>query len=1117
MRCPDCDQDNPAAARFCNSCGAGLPVGCQNCGHENPAGARFCNSCGDSLASNQPSIHAARGAPGSYTPRHLAERILTSRSALEGERKRVTVLFADVKGSTELAEELGDEEWHQLLDRFFAILTAGVHRYEGTVNQYTGDGIMALFGAPLAHEDHAMRACRAALEMQQELRAYADELRVTRGLNLSVRTGLNSGEVVVGKIGDDLRMDYTAKGQTVNLAARMEQIAEPGRIYLSRFTASQVEGYFKLRDLGAMPIKGIKEPVNVYELEGAGAFKTRLDASRSRGLSRFVGRAQELNQLEAALQTAMAGDGQVMAVVGHGGIGKSRLCFELAERARARDIPVYTSTGVPYASALPLYPVLGLLRSYFGVDEQDSPVEQRRKIAGTLALIHADCKEDRQLLFEFLDVAEAGAAASGVPPELRQQRLFEMMRSVIPGRDTPCVILIEDLHWADPASEAFLAELSGVIKTSRSLLLLNYRPEYMADWLNGKLDSEIAVTALSAEEVGELVTELLGSDASLVGVAERIRLQAAGNPFFVEEAIRSLVELGHIGGEQGHYKLLIPIDDTVIPDTVQGILAARIDRLEERDKEVLAYASVIGKEFTQQRLAGLLPLEGEALGESLNTLEENGFVHTVETVGEYHFCHPLTQEVAYRSQLSERRAGIHARLAEVIEAELGNKQMDERSLLLAHHWTQAGEVLKAAHWQCQAALFEGAMRESQGALGRYRTAKELADRGPAGPVRDRLAVQARAGIVRTSSLLKVPQEESSSAYEEAMALARKLDEPLLVAELLIAHGSLELQQGNSDKAVEQTSEALQIARELNNPTLVARFRIPILLAYFSSGRLSEGLEILNEPGQAPWYEGAMNEDNFLSRAFRALMLTYMGQLDLARRELRQAIEVEGETGRTVSWMHANLVDIAKVSGRAETAMREGRHAVERVEQFGSPFFKEVAFRSLAIAHGLNGNWQEAARLLEEYLPWVRQGEAAHQFEAVHLANLAEAYLGLGRLDAAQKTAEEALASALESHTRIWECQARWILARILRHRGQAAAATEQMDLLDILIERTGAVSFTPFVLRERAELITEDETGKEKMDLLNQAIERFEAIGADAQAQVLRVELTAVAKSAASG
>lgn len=1089
MHCPDCKHDNPAASRFCNNCGSALPLACAQCAHHNPATARFCNQCGHDLSAPK---QADARAPGSYTPRHLSERILTSRSALQGERKRVTVLFADVKGSTEIAEAVGDEEWHEILDRFFAILSHGVHRYEGTVNQYTGDGIMALFGAPIAHEDHALRACKAALDMQAELRRYADELRISKGLNLSVRTGINSGEVVVGKIGDDLRMDYTAKGQTVNLAARMEQIAEPGRIYLTSYTASQIAGYVRLRDLGGLPIKGLSEPVKVFELEGHGAAKTRLDVSRARGLSHLVGRTRELEQLEQALQQALAGQGRSIAVVGDGGIGKSRLCYELLERARTRNIAVYSATGVPYANAVPLYPVLGLLRSFFAIEEQDSAIEQRRKIAGTLALMGHDCRESLQLLFEYLDVAEADATPSAVPAEQRQQHLFEMICETLPGQTS--IILIEDLHWADAASEAFVQALSQAISNSRSLLVLNYRPDYQDAWLAGQAHQRIALQALGTAEVAQLIDQLLGPEAALGAARAQLCKQAAGNPFFVEEAVRSLAEQGYLSGSSGAYQPGRTLDSVVIPDSVQGLLAARIDRLEDADKDVLAHAAVIGKSFSATRLQQLMSIPDEALTRSLQTLQYGDFIQPAECPQDYDFYHPLTQEVAYRSQLRERRADIHARLAQTIEAELDGREHDERSVLLAHHWERAGDHAKATQWQLQAALFEGVMRESRAAAQRYRHAIRLADGIEDPQQRLRLSVQARAGILRTAAVFDVPEDESQSAYNEARDMLAELNDPLLEAELLIAHGGLQLQQGDADAAVAQTSKAMGIARKLKHAGLIARFRIPILLAYFSAGRLSEGLEVLNEPGQTAWYEGPITESNFLSRAFRALMLNYMGQPQEARRQLLQAIAVEGTAGRTVSWMHANLVDVARVGGRYDMAMREARHAVERVEQFGSPFFRAVAYRALAVAHGLNGNWQDSRKLLETYLPEVQRGGSAHQFEAVHLAHLAEAHLHLGEIDKARERAEQALRSALNSHSRIWECQARWILARILRSSGEPEQALQHLDALDALIQTTGAISFQPFALRERAAL-SHDPT--QKRALLTQAEQLFQAMDAD--------------------
>lgn len=1102
MQCPSCAHDNLSDARFCNQCGTALAAICAQCQHHNPPGARFCNQCGNSLQDDSAGEKTAPPVRRSYTPRHLTEQVLTSRSALEGERKRVTVLFADLRGSTEAAESLDDEEWHRILDRYFGILSGAVHRYEGTVNQYTGDGIMALFGAPVAHEDHALRACRAALDIQQEMRAFADELRVSIGLNLAMRVGMNSGEVVVGKIGDDLRMDYTAKGQTVHLAARMEQIAESGRIYLTGHTAQQVDGYVALRDLGTMQVKGISEPVAVYELEGMGRLHSRLELAKARGLSRFIGRRGERECLEQALSEAVQGDGSVVAVSGEPGIGKSRLCWEIQEQASARDIAVYTSTCVPYAAALPMYPVLALLKSLFGIDDTDSPAEQRRKIAGTYALHGSDCRDSMILLFEFLDVAERDAPASAIPPERRQTHLLELAQSLLTEGHTPRVLVVEDLHWADPSSQHFFSELARAVPGSHTLMLLNYRPDEAADWMHFPVKRTLQLHALSEQEMATLTTDLLGDDRDLAPIAQRLCRQAAGNPLFIEEAVRSLVEQGYLKGRSGAYRLQAEAPDTVIPNSVQAILAARIDRLAEEDKALLSHAAVIGKDFCRGQLADLLDWPADRVDQAIDRLVGSGFMRHGEGRDELHFRHPLTQEVAYRSQLSDRRAAIHARLAHSMEAAVASQGVDERSLLLAHHWHCAGNALKALHWQIQAAVYEGSVRASSDAMTRYRQAVDQADAIEEGPERDRLAAIARAGIVRTASLLRIPREESRKAYEEGLALARKHDDQIVLAELLIAGASLELQQGDADTAVAEARQALDIAFAMQRPDLVARFRIPILLAFFAAGHLDEAVSVLNEPGKAPWYEGPINEHNFLSRAFRALILTNQGALTEAQRDLRQAITIEGAAGRTVSWMHGTLVEIARITGQADMAMREARSAVERAERFGSPFFLAFAYRTLGVAQGMQGHWQEAARTLESHRDKVAVGEAAHQFEALHLADLAEAYFHLDRLDQALAIAEEGLRSAQRAHTRTWECRVRWMLARIHQARGESDQARRHLDALDALISSTGATLFLPLSDCVRADLADTDPD--HRAQLLENAAQYFVDFGAERRAEALR-------------
>src|SRR5262245_46492395 len=398
--------------------------------------------------------HAGRCRPALLHPSPSRGKILTSRGALEGERKQVTVLFADVKGSMELAEQLDPEEWHGIMDRFFHLLAEGVHRFEGTVNQYTGDGIMALFGAPIAHEDHAQRACWAALHLRDELRRHAEGVKRTHGLSFSVRIGLNSGEVVVGTIGDDLRMDYTAHGHTVGLAARMEQLAAPDNAYLSEHTARQVSRYFDLRDLGEFHVKGVRDPMRVYELEAAGRLRTRFEAARVRGLSRFVGREREMAVLEAALAQGTSGPGQVVGVVAPPGVGKSRLCFEFAERSRARGLPVDETRGVAHGKQIPLLPMLELFRAFFGITGRDAERVAREKIAGRLLLLDEALCAELPLVFDLLGVSDPEHPAPPMDPEALQRRLFALARRIVQAdaQREPGVLLVEDLHWIDGAS-----------------------------------------------------------------------------------------------------------------------------------------------------------------------------------------------------------------------------------------------------------------------------------------------------------------------------------------------------------------------------------------------------------------------------------------------------------------------------------------------------------------------------------------------------------------------------------------------------------------------------------------------------------------------------------------
>jgi len=690
--------------KFCGECGTPLNPACSACGAPNPDGFKFCGECGNSFAKEEETPD--RGTPEVYTPKHLADKVLSQRSALEGEKKLVTIMFADVKGSMELADELGPEGWHNLLDRFFEILSEGVHRFEGTVNQYTGDGIMALFGAPIAHEDHARRACYAALHLQKTLNEFAQEQRRERGVNFSARIGINSGDVIVGKIGDDLRMDYTAQGHTVGLAQRMEQLAQPGSIYMTEHTAKIVDGFFELDDQGEFKVKGAEQPMPVFELRGTGSLRTRLELSKSKGFSTFVGRASEMSILDTALEHAIGGNGQVVGVVGEAGVGKSRVCFEFLESCREKNIPVYESHCPAHGQTIPYLPTLEFLRNFFGINEQDSPETARQKIAGTALLIDNTTNELLPTVFDFLDITDPNNPGPDMDPEGRVRQVLAFLRHVnrLRSEQTPCVLYIDDMHWVDPGSDRFFEQLVDTMDRNRTLMLLNFRPEYEPRWSHRPFYQQLPMVPLSADAIAEMILEFLGNDSSLSGLGQLIQGRTAGNPFFIEEVIQMLVETEKLTGSKGEYSLTAPIDSLEIPDSVRAILSARIDRLDQNAKHVLQAAAVVGKNFSEPILTSIVAIDESSMTGGLETLQKTEFIYSqsIYPVNEFSFKHPLTHEVALDTQLSDRRQAMHRAVARAIIAD-NPVRLEENAPLIAYHFTQAEEWEEAMEWNVRAA------------------------------------------------------------------------------------------------------------------------------------------------------------------------------------------------------------------------------------------------------------------------------------------------------------------------------------------------------------------------------------------------------------------------------
>jgi class 3 adenylate cyclase/tetratricopeptide (TPR) repeat protein len=1016
------------------------------------------------------------------------------------------VLFADVKGSMELAEQLDPEAWSQIMQRFFQILSEGVERFEGFVDKFTGDGIMALFGAPITHEDHAQRACYAALRLQEQLRAQADQLRLDSGLSLSVRIGINSGEVVVGRIRDDLRMDYTAQGYVVGLASRMEQICEPGRVYLTEHTARFVDGYFELRDLGETRVKGVSRPIHVHELLGVGALRTRFDLSRARGLSKFVGRQSEMDILEAALADARAGRGQVVGVVGYAGVGKSRLCFEFTRACRARGMRVYEAHGVSHEKSVPLLPVLELFRNYFGIHTEDDERTAREKIAGRMLLLDPAFADVLPLLFDFLGVPDAAKPAPEMSGEARQQALFGVIRRLASARSQQTesvVFLLEDMHWADPASAAFVAQLVDSVPATQTLVLCNFRPEFQAGWMRARHYRHISLEPLGPEAAAELLGAVLGTDASLAGLAQRVVERTGGNPFYMEEVVQSLVEEGALQGSKGAYRLLHPSAELNIPPTVQTILAARIDRLPEAAKRLLQAAAVIGKIFSRSMIERIVnavarPMESGDIDAVLSLLVDAEFIfeHAIYPAHEYAFKHALTLEVAYNTQLADRRRPLHAATARALADAVGQK-VDENTALIARQWEAADEWLEAARWHALAA--DWMMRgDVVGAMQHFRTAHDLIGRVPESEEGNRIDLQICMRILDLGFRVGLEPQEQERVFERGMLLAQQLGDRETAAVMESLRIRAELMSGR------RVGGATPEVTGATDAESVLQIAFNALATNLLGGTLAQALAASDDAMKLIERRPGLLSTTPISSiliGLRSLVLAYNGRLDEAEELSSRALEAARAAGLVEVEGFANSYRALALfsRGHVQEALRHARRALEIAEALDSPLSRAVARVYCALVGSFLALWPDTERWGREGIEIIREHHVAMQFEPFLLTFWAEALAARGESARAQELIEEAITKAQSLGARTFEFRVHLGQARILlwtaaaAHADAIAAALRTAETLAREIELAG---WLPWVYEERAALALALGDQAKHRAHLDEARRLYEAIGA---------------------
>ena len=969
MKCSRCQHENPAGMKFCGECAALLASTCPSCGTANPPENKFCGHCAAPLRA--PSTKFA--APDSYTPKHLAEKILTSRSALEGERKQVTVLFADVSGFTSLSERLDPEDVHTLMNRAFELMLGEVHRYEGTVNQFLGDGIMALFGAPIAHEDHAQRAAHAALGIRLRLEEFRDDLQRRRGIVFEVRQGLNTGLVVVGSIGTDLRMDYTAVGDTTNVAARLQQAADPGRVVISAATHRLIDGYFYTRPLGELSLKGKAEPVLPWELISTRAARTRLEVEAERGLTAFVGRDRDLAHLRDAFERARTGQGQIVFMAGEPGIGKSRLLLEFRRQLGA-DATWVEGHCMSFGRSIAFHPLIDLLKRSFRIEEGDGEAAIVRKIERAVLVLGEDLRPIISHFRYLLSVDPGDSTLSAMDPQQRRGEIFDAVRqlTVRAAEIHPQVCVFEDLHWMDRATEEYLLSIADSVAASRVLLILTYRPGYVHPFGERTYHIRLALNALSSEDSVQMAQSVLAAESLPTDLRALIVRKAEGNPFFIEEVVKSLQETGAIRKAGDRYVLARSLDEVVVPDTIQDVIMARIDRLEDASKKTLQLAAVIGREFTRRLLDRIADIR-ERPEEFLRELKAIEMIYEKRAFPElaYMFKHALTHDVAYNSLLVQRRRELHRLIGLAIE-DLYADRLAEQHEMLAYHFVRGEQWEKALYYLREAAAKAAARSAHPEAIAHLEQALGVLEHLPESRERAERAIDLRLAL--RNSLL--PPGDYGRIFEvltEAETLAQRFGDRRRLGRVLAYRAHHAWATVDYRQAIEQGRRALAIATEIGEVPLQVVANQVVAQTYHDLAEYTPAIELFQQ--NLTLLSGNLVSERFglpvfpsvASRNVNAWCLAWQGRFDEALRLVTEAVSIAQAAEHPASLAAANLGlgFTYLLQGDLATAVPTLERSVGLYRSLHHKVPAALAF--LASAYALAGRVDESLPLFEQSL------------------------------------------------------------------------------------------------------------------------------------------------------
>ena len=1076
MKCPKCESDNREGVKFCEECGAKFELVCPSCKAKIPLGKKFCGECGQNLtppteqAPKEFSFDQKIQKIQKYLPKGLTEKILSQKDRIEGERKQVTVMFCDMAGFTSLSEKLDPEKAYAIIDQVYEILIHKVHDYDGTVNDMTGDGIMALFGAPIALEDAPQRAVRSSLAIHREMARFSDKIKQEEAgvPPLKMRVGLHTGPVVVGTVGNDLRVEFKAVGDTVNLASRMEGLAEPGSTYLTDATFRLTEGLFRFEFLGKKGVKGRKEPIKVYRAIASSTSRTRFDVSTERGLTPLVGRERELELLIDGLERTKAGRGQAISIIADAGVGKSRLLYEFRKAVASEDVTFLEGKCLSYSRGMVYHPIIDILKANFDIRDDDKDLQIREKIKKGLDILGAEEGSTLPYLLELMSVKDNGSDKIPLSPEERKNRILKALKQIVlKGSEVrPLIMAFENLHWIDKNSEESLKELLDAISGSRVFLIFTYRPEFVHIWAGKSYHSQVNLNRLSTRETLKMVSHLLGSAEFDKEIEQVVLEKAEGVPFFIEELINSLRDQRIIEKKDNKYYLTKDIREAIIPSTIHDVIMARVDSLTDGAKGLLQTGSVAGREFSHHLIKKVTEVSKEELLSHLSALKDSELLYErgIYPQSNYVFKHALTQEVAYNSLLQKRRTELHEKIGKILE-QIHMDRLDEFCEMLAYHFLQGEDWQRASRYNQEAGLkafshsaYEEAQRYFEDALNAL---KKLPQEKTRVEQEIDLRFHMRSALVPLGR-----HEEWGEWVRGAESLAKEIDDDARLSNVLNLLSSLHWMLGQTSKAIVMGGKALSLAEKTGNFSYQAATMLHMGIYFFTSGDYSQQIKFHQEvrkrlTGAVAFQQhGLASFPGAWSRSNLVLGMAELGKFDKIEEIGQEALEIAEQVENIFTLVHTySFLGMAYLRfGKIDSALLLLEKGHKLCGESKIPFGYAYAAGSLGYAYLLANEPKRALTVLEE---GTKPSNLQGAVWIVHpLTVLADTYRAAGDISLATETISRSLKLANERDERGFEAWAMLVMAGI---KNAAKQLQEAQQWYQRTLQRASDLAMRPLV------------------------------------------------------